>query len=531
VIYDPLAGSWTYRSFVNRTDLLPNLDPEHIVKDDVAKWSRYMFGQGVMTFHPTATGALTGRFEMGDEQNPLDMLLNGKIEERDGVTWIKWNAHGLPGTPSDGWLYEYDAYYTAKWPNGRRQIEAIVGSVIRSQPHDDLAPNQTADRAARAGAVTSFIMVRPAFVEAHDVIPLPPVMLEMVGSRAHRLLHAIWHGLRDNWVTPADGDIPAAEKAEITALGWAPPHPNQFPTRGTVDQREPDNGAGEDFLFMHRRMIHEVRELLEHHGLPTIEAWKSIPAPNRQSRNHDGFSVPPAWDAGQGENSFKGLATIKSDEYWQSRMTFLERKFKEQAYLATLTLDQLGAKIEWLIHNLMHIRWCSQQTQPDDPLTPLPGGRPLTETSDKWIKTVRNDKPFYYDDLNDTFSSHVHPVFWRLHGWVDDRVEDWYAAHDAAHPGQVVRRILGPISWFAKGPWVSVEAPWVGPPGAAHEGHGGGGDHEHGRDDRPGFDVAVMQRVYDLIFNPAATAVIAPSGTRVVRGVRTAQFTAKMFRE
>lgn len=46
MIYDPFAGSWTYRSFINRPDLLPDLDPEHIVKADVDKWSRYLFGPG-----------------------------------------------------------------------------------------------------------------------------------------------------------------------------------------------------------------------------------------------------------------------------------------------------------------------------------------------------------------------------------------------------------------------------------------------------------------------------------------------------
>ncbi|GCB52734.1 DUF4779 domain-containing protein [Streptomyces sp. NL15-2K] len=564
MIYDLLAGSWTYRSFINRPDLLPDLNPKHIVKDDVDKWSRYLFGQGVMTFHPTVTGALTGVFEMGTDESPLDMHLNGKIEDRDGVIWIQWNAHGLPETPSDGWLYEYDGRYTAKWPDGRRQVDAIIGSVVRSQQHDDLAPNQTLDRMAQKGSVASFIMVRTAFVEAREAIPLPPEMLEMVGSRHHRLHHAIWHGLRDNWVNPSEGaDISESDKVEITKLGWAPPHPNQFPTRGTVDLREPDNGAGEDFLYMHRQMIQEVRKLLSEHGLPMIQAWTSIPSPKRQSRNRDGFSVPPAWDQGNGDAGFKGLAIIKSDEYWQSRMTFLERQFKDPKYLATLSLDQLGAKIEWLIHNLMHIRWCSLPTDPDpeSPLTPLPGGRPLTETSDKWIKTARGGKPFYYDDLNDTFSSHVHPVFWRLHGWVDDRIEDWYAAHAAAHMGQVTRKTVGGISWFAKGPWVSVETPWVGPAIAGHGGghdcdqehgdhdrdheheddagghehgdHAGGhehedhaGDHEHGGQGHPGYDVAVMQRVYDLIFKPETTAEAAASGTMATRSV---QFTGKVF--
>ncbi|MEY2229847.1 hypothetical protein [Streptomyces sp. BF23-19] len=575
MIYDLLAGSWTYRSFINRPDILPDLDPEHIVKDDVGKWARYLFGQGVMTFHPTVTGALTGLFEMGTEESPLDMHLNGKIEDRDGVTWIKWNAHGAPETPSDGWLYEYSGYYTSKWPDGRRQLDAIVGSVVRSQTHDDLKPNQTADRTAPAGSVASFVMVRPAFVEARDVIPLPPEMLEMMGSRAHRLHHAIWHGLRDNWAAPSDGEISESDKAEITELGWAPPHPNQRPTRGTVDLREPDNGAGEDFLYMHRQMVQHVRELLSGLGLPVIQAWKSIPSPNRQSRNGDGFSVPPAWDTGDGEFGFKSLATIKSDEYWQSRMTFLDRRFKDPAYLATLSLDQLGAKIEWLIHNQLHIRWCSLPTDPENALTPLPAGRPPTDTSDKWIKATRSGKPFYYDNLNDTFSSHVHPVFWRLHGWVDDRIEDWYAAHAAAHMGQVTRKAVGGVPWFAKGPWVGVETPWVGPAPAAHEpcehehgghehgghehggheggghehgGHEGGGHehggHEHGGQEHggheggghehggheggghPEYDVDVMQRVYDLIFKPATATVAAVSGATATRSV---QFTGKII--
>jgi hypothetical protein len=122
----------------------------------------------------------------------------------------------------------------------------------------------------------------------------------------------------------------------------------------------------------------------------------------------------------------------------------------------------------------------------------------------------------------------VYPVFWRLHCWVDARIEDWYAAHNAAHPGQVTRKAVGAVSWFAKGPWVSLETPWVG---AAIAEHGPGGHavgHEQGGHGHPGHDIVVMQRVYDLIFNPATTAVVAASGTRAPR---SAQFTRKIFRE
>ena len=166
MVFDNFAGNWTYRSFVNRLDLLPELDSDNIVKDDVAKWSSYMFGQGLMVFHPSATGGLDGIFHMGDTASPLDMRLRGKIETNNGVIWFRWNAFGIENTNSDGWLYEYEGYFTTKWSNGSKQIEAIVGSVIRSQPHNDLAPNQTDDRTAKQGVVASFIMVRDQFVEA-----------------------------------------------------------------------------------------------------------------------------------------------------------------------------------------------------------------------------------------------------------------------------------------------------------------------------------------------------------------------------
>jgi hypothetical protein len=47
-----------------------------------------------------------------------------------------------------------------------------------------------------------------------------------------------------------------------------------------------------------------------------------------------------------------------------------------------------------------------------------------------------------YDHLADTYSSHVNPVFWSLHGWVDDRIEDWKTANG----------VYGNAFW--KGTWV-----------------------------------------------------------------------------
>ena len=99
------------------------------------------------------------------------------------------------------------------------------------------------------------------------------------------------------------------------------------------------------------------------------------------------------------------------------------------------------------------------------------------------------------DDLGDFYSSHVHPVFWRLHGWIDDRINDWAAAN----AGRVVPRTLDGVPWFAAdGKLVLVEEPFTWP--VAHHGHNGHGGHngngsEHGHDN----DVSIMEEVMKIM--------------------------------
>lgn len=276
---------------------------------------------------------------------------------------------------------------------------------------------------------------------------------------------------------------------------------------------------------MHRRMIGEVTAKLRSLGLQPIKSWNSPPVPVRTSVNLDGFSVPPSWDhqlPTDNDRDRKIFDIIKSDEYWASRMSFLDRKFKNPDYLATLTLDQLGAKIEWLIHNPMHIRWSSRQLDPISGAL-LPSGRAEPDIDDKWIKREVSEtgpggqvikRVTYYDDLNDTLSSHVHPVFWRLHGWVDDRINDWFAAHERVHPGEVVRNQTDGVPWFATGKWVAVAAPWVGPAGMHGHGEHSHGDHKHGGDSLE-EQVRKMERAHQLIFNPAVQPATARATSKV----------------
>ncbi|MBN0070433.1 PvdJ/PvdD/PvdP-like protein, partial [Pseudomonas aeruginosa] len=87
---------------------------------------------------------------------------------------------------------------------------------------------------------------------------------------------------------------------------------------------------------------------------------------------------------------------------------------------------------------------------------PVMSDRVPSDFSPRWFRQEN-------DFLGDPFSSHVNPVFWSFHGWIDDRIEDWYRAHERFHPGEVQRREVEGIQWFAPGRWVEVGDPWLGP--------------------------------------------------------------------
>ncbi len=111
-----------------------------------------------------------------------------------------------------------------------------------------------------------------------------------------------------------------------------------------------------------------------------------------------------------------------------------------------MTLGELGTRLEFSVHNQMHIRFSAYPTN---------GSRLVRDESDfrtKW------DDPGY-DTLFDEYSSHVGPLFFRLHKWVDNRIEDWAEAHGAA-----VSRTKTPygFDWFNTGQWVKVATPWTG---------------------------------------------------------------------
>ena len=320
------------------------------------------------------------------------------------------------------------------------------------------------------------------FKEPRELIPLLPVARDMLASETHRLHHAVWHDVRGQWLGLSD-----AKKEAIRKLGWQPGHGTERPA---LRKGAPitDNGSGEDFLYMHREMIGAVRAIYEAAGEAAIASWGAPPAPGGASEQ--GFDIPPNWEQ-PNQPTMRRLEALKSDVFFWTAMRGWDRQFKNAAYLSTLSLGALGATLEFTAHNDMHMRWSSA---PRDPATGdvVPDGREPTDLDPKWSHPD-------YDFLGEFYSSHVNPVFWRLHGWVDDRMEDWFAAHEAAHPGEVKRITLNGVSWFEPGAWVSAEEPWAKPKahGSGHE-HGHGG-HEHGGP-HSGLDPAAMKEVIAILY-------------------------------
>ena len=218
--------------------------------------------------------------------------------------------------------------------------------------------------------------------------PLPSVVTTTMAMRAERMHHYLFHEVRNNWLRYSD-----SERQQLSAISWAPPRP-ALDANGHALLT---NNSGEDFLYMHRQMIARVNGLLAQAGFPSIVGWTSVPAPGDAD-----YPVPPAWDP--------SVQDVKSDDFYASRIVPWEQHYTDQHTLSQWTLGELGSRLEFSIHNAMHMRWSTQppMIRPDaDPTQPDPS----------------------YDFLGDTYSSHVNSIFWKLHGWIDTRIEDWKAAN------------------------------------------------------------------------------------------------------
>ena len=256
--------------------------------------------------------------------------------------------------------------------------------------------------------------------------PLPQALVDYLAGRGVRQHHYLWHLVRGQWLDPT-GFTPA-QRERIKQMGWVPPRRAAGPD-GVMLQ----NNSGEDFLYMHRQMIADANKVLADAGYPDhprIEGWHLIPRPDDAD-----WPVPPQFDASLPFAA--ALNEAKSDTFFNTRIAPLEQRYTDPAYLSTVSLGEFGARLEFSIHNAMHLRWAGQL-----PAYRLEDPADLTSVDSRW------DDPAY-DWLADTYSSHVNAVFWKLHGWVDARIDDWVRANGGT----------GEPVW---------KGTWVGPDGHPH---------------------------------------------------------------
>ena len=224
---------------------------------------------------------------------------------------------------------------------------------------------------------------------------LPRQVVQMLASPEMREHHATWHLVRDRWHAMSQ-----AERQPFVDQHWAPPRLN--PRRWPADELPApprDPGSGLDFLFMHRRMIEHVDALLAEIGdpdYPRITGWDPIPW------DHDDpdWPMPPNYPDGPPQPKDPAVTTR-----WRNEVA---QKYENDAWLEAVTLDDLGAEIENGIHNWMHMHWAS----------------------DPWFKDLQgqDENDPRNDYLGSTYSSHVNETFWKLHGWIDDRIGQWERA-------------------------------------------------------------------------------------------------------
>jgi len=242
----------------------------------------------------------------------------------------------------------------------------------------------------------------------------PMQVRQFWAAPAARLHHTYWHQARMWWP-----EMNAAQQADIRAAGFSPP-----PRLAANSQqgRNAAAGAGIDFLAMHRQMIEATRGVCVANRLTYRPiGWNPIP----WSHTDADWPMPvvPAF----ARESFKSQATT---DYWRSMVT---NRYWNAAWLATKSLDELGAELEEGVHGWMHMHWSG----------PEPSNPRDTSTSN--------------DFLGSFFSSAVNPTFWKLHGFIDDVIGRWERAPVEARTGAA----RSAAAEFAR------VTPWLGPVPAA----------------------------------------------------------------
>src|SRR5436305_13712496 len=104
---NPFVGTWTYRSFLNEPNLKPGFD-------------KLEFGRGTLVIQDASMQILTGTIGGPD----WSLTLKGSREYGNPMH-ARFQGVGIVG--GEQWIYDYDCYLVAHWPNRGDQRVATVG--------------------------------------------------------------------------------------------------------------------------------------------------------------------------------------------------------------------------------------------------------------------------------------------------------------------------------------------------------------------------------------------------------------------
>jgi len=235
---------------------------------------------------------------------------------------------------------------------------------------------------------------------------LPIEVSVLMGSRHMRYHHFLWHNLRELW-----HNLDQDTRTTISKLGWEPPRPSLDASYNVIE----DNNSGEDFLYMHKQMVKKVNEIVAGTPYNKVVGWTRIP-----DLTNTEYAVPAPytveWDAG----FTTVVADLKSDNFYLNTIKPEEDNMMDPAYLRGLDLGDFGAKLEYGIHKYAHLRFSTKKANIGLRNTGV--ANPTPDIDEIWDN-------LQYDWLGDAYSSHVNPWFWKIHGYVEDRIEAWRVAN------------------------------------------------------------------------------------------------------
>ncbi|MGH7629087.1 MAG: papain-like cysteine protease family protein [Gemmatimonadales bacterium] len=304
--------------------------------------------------------------------------------------------------------------------------DAGLGRGVRptapAAPTPEQAPSPEANAPAPNASAASLWravreVARQADVPAWDQVGKFPIEIRRFWADiASRMHHYIWHAVRIQHPHPQ-----AAVRDAFRRMGFTPPPrlAAQFDRNGNL-VRAAAAGAGVDFLSMHRQMVQATRTLAAQLKLdyrPT--GWSPIPWSHT-----DPVWPVPAWPASEGVPGFKEPEVTV---FWRGQV---RDNLENPKWLSGVSLDRLGTTLEEGIHNWMHMHWASAPPSDRDAGSADPSN----------------------DYLGSTFSSQVNPIFWKLHGWIDECITRWEKAPAQAGTGSE-RSAAADLAKFA----------WLGP--------------------------------------------------------------------